>query len=224
MRLRLPLSLAAMIPVAVLAVVVCPRCEGQGTGGVPDLRYFAGIDALYSGDHRDAARIFRRGQNRSIRIGTERWVDSICYSAMLGEVYFQLGANDEALAEFNVACQLYLQNPAWLLRVKFQNPPRPDVNRARRDHPPWGRSERQFTLGQIPSIMLVSRGRLQTAEELKRQRVTVVEPPMHFKLHVPEIIRCTALAIRRRNELLGPLAKPQPRRLGAAQPLVGRLD
>lgn len=191
------LSLAAALPAA-----------GQVTEGLPHRSYFLAVEELYSGDHRSAARLFRRDLNRGIRVGTTRWVDSICYFAMQGEVQYQLGNNADALAYFDQACQLFLQHPGWLLRVKFQSPPREDTNLVRQGPPPWGQSQRQAILGELPDQMLVFHGRIQTAEEFQRQQgPVVVETPQFFSLQVPEIVRCTALAIRRRNEILGPLGK-----------------
>src|SRR5262249_17997196 len=42
------------------------------------------------------------------------------------------------------------------------------------------------------------------------QRGGVVTPPMLFPVHVQEVVRCTALALRRRRELMGPLAQYDP--------------
>ena len=195
--------------VILLALLARPGW-GQSGDSIPHIGYFTGIDELYSGDIRGAQRLFRREANRSIKIGTRRWIDAIPCHAMLGEVYFQLGNPTEALAQFDQACQLFLQYPDWLLRVKFQTPPRPDTNRVRGPQPPWGKSGRQFTIGALPDTMLVFHGRQTSLEEIKRQRVTVVEIPQYFKLKAPEIIRATALAIRRRNTILGPLGKHDP--------------
>ena len=192
---------------AILLALLVRPVWGQSSDSVPSGRYFMGVDELYSGDTRNAQRIFRREANRSIKIGTRRWIDAIPCHAMLGEIYFRMGNPAEALAQFDQACQLFLQYPDWLLRVKFQVPPRPDPNSLRGPQPPWGKSDRPFTIGALPDTMMVFHGRQPSMEEIKRQRVTVVEIPQYFKLKVPEIIRATALAIRRRNTILGPLGK-----------------
>ena len=192
---------------AILLALLVRPVWGQSSDSVPSGRYFLGVDELYSGDTRNAQRIFRREANRSIKIGTRRWIDAIPCHAMLGVIYFRIGNPAEALAQFDQACQLFLQYPDWLLRVKFQVPPRPDPNSLRGPQPPWGKSDRPFTIGALPDTMMVFHGRQPSMEEIKRQRVTVVEIPQYFKLKVPEIIRATALAIRRRNTILGPLGK-----------------
>ncbi len=181
--------------------------DQAGLGSTPSLYYFRGIQELYEGDYRDAARTFRReARGGSIKIGvTGRWIDSIAYHAMWGEVLYHQGLPEQALEEFNHACALFLENPRWLLKVNFRQQPRPDISRARRPIP-WGQSGRQFTLGSLPRQMLISQGDLQSGNRAV-QRGGVVQAAQMWKINVVEIIRATALAIRRRNELLGPLAK-----------------
>ena len=73
--------------------------------------------------HRTFLREVRTG---GVKIGVQtKWVDSICYHAMLGETLYQWGRLPDALEQFDLACTLYLQYPSWLLRVNFdQSPPR----------------------------------------------------------------------------------------------------
>ena len=142
------------------------------------------------------------------------------------------GRNADALAEFDQACQLFLAYPNWLLQVQFQQPPRPDPNRGRRV-PPWGRSERTFVIGQFSDTETGARRRAGCGRRL--QEGGVVRRPMYWRVNVVEVMRMTALAIRRRNELLGPLARAgpdlqravgraRPRQSCAGQSLVGRMD
>jgi hypothetical protein len=171
---------------------------------IPRATYFASKDVFYSGEYREAERNLRR--ERGVRAGQSNWIDSICYHAMLGEVLFHEGRNADALAEFDQACQVFLTYPNWLLQVKFQSTAsgmRPDVNRARRV-PPWGQSARQFTLGYFPAAEQVLIGDLNANQAY--QTGGVVRAPMYWRVNIGEVMRMTALAIRRRNELLGPLA------------------
>src|SRR5205814_1047376 len=111
---------------------------------------YAALQAVYSGEYRTAARELGREAQRGIHTPTTRWIDSICYNTMLGEVLYQQGRNAEALAQFDEACQILIVYPNWLLQVRFQQNPRPDPNRSRRV-PTWGRSERAFVIGQFPN-------------------------------------------------------------------------
>ena len=177
-----------------------------GTRSTPSLAYFLGIEELYEGQYRDAERIFRREARTSIKIGvTNRWIDAICYHAMWGEVLYHQGRLGPALDQFDQACTMFLQYPQWMLRVSFKQEPRVDTSRLRRQKLTWGVSERQFTLGHFPTQMLIGQGDLLSGARAA-QRGGVIQAPQFWKINVIEVIRATALAIRRRNEILGPLS------------------
>jgi tetratricopeptide (TPR) repeat protein len=199
----LPVAIAA----AMLALLAARDGKAQPGEEVPRPSYYAAVDALYSGDYRDAERALRREVQRAIKTAQARWIDSISSHAMLGEVLYYQGRNAEALAEFDQACQLVLAYPDWLLRVRFQQPVRPDPNRARHA-PPWGRSDRQFMFGQLPPTELVLIGQVDQSQAVRQGGV--VSMPQFWRVNIVEIVRTSALAIRRRNEILGPLAKYDP--------------
>ena len=187
-----------------LALLAAQPVAAQMGEDIPGGSYWAAVDALYRGDYRDAERGLRRETQRGVQTTQARWIDSICYHSMLGEVLYQQGRNAEALTEFDQACRLLLAYPDWLLRVRFQDQPRPDANLARRT-PPWGRSDRQATLGHFPSTMLVGTGQFDQSQVYREGGV--VQTPQFWRIHVMEIVRTSALAIRRRNEILGPLGQ-----------------
>jgi hypothetical protein len=192
------------ILVALLLAVLAVRPAAAQLGDeIPHAGYFVATAAFYSGDYRDAERGLRLETRRGVRTTQARWIDAICYHAMLGEVLYHQGRNAEALAEFDQACQVLLAYPDWLLQVKFQQAPRPDTARARRP-PPWGQSQRNATLGQFSTTEQVFIGELDASRVLRQGGV--FQPAMFWRVNVVEIIRASALAIRRRGELLGPLA------------------
>ncbi len=196
-----------IFPLWALMLLLAPgeRLFAQVGDAIPRVSYFSAVEEFYSGNYQRAERDFRRELRRGVRTTQARWIDSICYHAMLGEVLFHQGRNAEALAEFDQACRLQLAYPNWLTRVKFVQQPRPDPNRARRIAP-WGRTTRQAVPGHFPSTRQVLLG--QSAEE--NQRVAreggVLASPQYWRVNVAEVVRCSTLAIRRRSELLGPLA------------------
>ncbi len=73
--------------------------------------------------------------------------------------------------------------------------------------PPWQVRPLQAPLGQLPPNMLLGQGQPISAT---LQQGGVVQPPNLYPVEPAEIVRCTALAIRRRGELLGPLAAHDP--------------
>ncbi len=191
---------------AVAQIAVQGTGRQTGRDSVPSVAYFHAIERLYKGDYRDAERTFGRElRSGAIKIGVaQRWIDSIAYHAMLGETYYQQGRLDVALQQFDQACTMFLQYPTWMIRVQFQREPQVDANRLRQVLP-WGKSGRQFTLGRFSTQELIRI--TEVAEQAIRQGATrgyQVTTPLR-KLNVIEIVRATSLAIRRRNELLGPL-------------------
>ena len=200
------LALPSLVAIAALCLSISNTNGQIGRSSSPSISYFAGIEQLYENDYADAERTFRREARSAIKIGvTGRWIDSIAYHAMWGEVLYHQGLPGPALEQFTHACNLLLENPKWLLKVNFKQPPRADSNRAR-IAPPWGQSGRKFTLGSLSSQMLISQGDLLSGNRAA-QKGGVVQTAQLWKLDVVEIVRATTLAIQRRNELLGPLAK-----------------
>lgn len=193
--------LLAPLMLVVLGLVGLPVRSTAQDRAEPGPSYFVAQEELYRGEYRQAERGFQNEVRGGIRIGLARWVDSICYRAMLGETYYQMGNPGQALTEFNAACELFLSNPRWLIAVRFQNP-RGDNNIARRTAP-WGASGRRPTYGVFNSSMLVQQGEFITEQRL--QQGGALQSPQMWRLNVIEVLRATALAIRRRNEILGPL-------------------
>lgn len=202
-------SLRAVAGIRLSLVLLALVAIFGGTGGtsvaqertIPDFSHFAAIETLYRGEYQRALRNFNSELRGAVRTAQTRWVDSICYHAMLGETHYQMGDNRAALAEFDAACNLLLSYPNWLMKVEFRDP-RPDSNAARRIAP-WGQSTRQVTYGAFPNTMLVSQGEIITEQRLAQGGA--IQSLQMWKVNVIEIVRATALSIRRRNEILGPL-------------------
>ncbi len=205
----MPLTASKASTAIMLALLAASNASAQLGDEIPHPAYYAAVQAVYSGEYRTAARELARETQRGVHTTQTRWIDSICYYAMLGEVLYQQGRNAEALAQFDEACELLLAYPNWLLQVRFQptSGPRADPNRARRV-PTWGRSQRTFVLGQFPKTEQVLVGDLNANNVL--QQGGVYRTPMLWRVNVIEVMRMSALAIRRRNEILGPLAPQDP--------------
>ena len=188
---------------AIAAILLMPAGSALAQrGAVPAASHHITVEMLYEGELRRAERGFKGELRGSIKIGLTQWIDSICFHAMLGETYYQQGNNAAALEQFDRACSMFLAYSDWLTRVQFQQPPRPDVARARLAAP-WGASSRNVVYAALPDTMLISYGRIDNSRQAEQGGL--VQAPQLWKVNVVEIVRCTALAIRRRSELLGPL-------------------
>lgn len=191
-----PAGLVGAFLVAI-GVLSCPDllwAQGRGDS-IPSLAYYAAFRDFHEGEYVDALDEFRREWRSGVR------VDSICYHAMMGECYYHMGELGQALDEYNSAVRIYLTFPRWLERVQFS----PNIAPAGPAVAPWGPSSQAGQLGRFREAENVGQGRLNNSQQI--QEGGLVQLPMLVPVHVKEIVRCTALAIRRRNELLGPLGR-----------------
>ena len=168
----------------------------------PSDTYYSGFANYYRGDLRDAAKIFDRARATGYRGATGRWVDSVCYHAMMGECLFQMGQIDDALVQYDNALNYLLADPTWLSRVDFQGQQVTplDWSQARIT---WGNPSRQ--VGNFPDTMSVMTGNNNGQQVLQQGGVFQRQELRQF--NISEIARCATLAIQRRNEILGPLGK-----------------
>ncbi len=170
---------------------------------VPSAQYFGGLGPYWDGDYRDALLDFQSAARGGIRAGTNRWIDSICYFTMVGECYYQLGQHQLALVQYTSALRLYEAFNNWLMQVQFPQGIR-GANPGQFKPVPWGRSARTFVLGNYPETFPILQGQFTNLQNLVAQGGGVVSAPMMTAINVQEIVRCTALAMRRRRELMGP--------------------
>jgi hypothetical protein len=174
---------------------------GQPQRSIPSAAYFNSFDLLYAGEYREALRAF--SNERGIRTVQSRWIDSICIQTMTGECYYKLGQYGEALESYTAALNLYVAFSSWMVQVQFP----PAIAPVNRPALPWGRSKRNAKLGRFPA-MLISQGQPITESAIRKGGV--ISAPTLQSIQVAEIVRCTCLAMMRRAELLGPLAKHDP--------------
>ena len=172
---------------------------------IPTERYFDGYRLLRRGNIAQANDLYRSELRSSIQVGSVRWIDSICYYAMLGETCWIGGDIPAALSAYESAIDLALENRDWLTRVSYATPPSTAVRRAA----PWGGGTRNAPTGVFPNYAMIQIGD-PISEERLRQGGAMSSPELH-RIEPIEIIRCTALALRRRLEILGPLAPFDPR-------------
>ncbi len=93
-----------------------------------------------------------------IRVGTTRWIDSICYYTMVGECYYQMGQHQQALAQYTSALQLYLSYSNWMMRLTLNAASVRPANPGEFKPIPWGRSTRNFVLGRFPETIPIAGG------------------------------------------------------------------
>ena len=80
---------------------------------LPNQRYYLPFRDFYQADYRSAGRNFRSGIGTAYRVGTQRFLDSICFWTMAAECHYRLGNYDEALALYDQSLDLYLAYQAF---------------------------------------------------------------------------------------------------------------
>jgi CHAT domain-containing protein len=173
----------------------------------PTAAYFTGVALYNEGDYKDALDIFLSEGRGAIKTAQSRWIDSICYHTMCGECFYQMGDPGKAVEHYTSALELFTAFSDWLVRVQFPPAIRPASPGAVKAVP-WGFSSRRARPGHFPSSMLMSQGQIDNNAPFRQGGI--VQQAVLFPVHVQEIVRCTTLAIRRRGELLGPIATVDP--------------
>jgi tetratricopeptide (TPR) repeat protein len=174
---------------------------------VPSIEYERAFDPYFAGDYPTALQAFRSAARGGVRSTEGLWVDSICYHAMMAECLYRMGDLPNALDQCNTAIKLASFHNEWLLRIQFPDTIEPSASSVRNTIT-WGVSTRNTRLARVPDKMLSFQGRMDNLEVI--QRGGVVAAPQLYPLNAKEVVRCTALALRRRREILGPVGPSDP--------------
>ncbi|MFW6169700.1 MAG: CHAT domain-containing protein [Planctomycetota bacterium] len=168
---------------------------------IPHEGHYDSFGPYLDGDFVEAGRAFESTPYFKSSGGV--WIDSIAYHTMLGECLYQMGNLDGALQRYNTALQVFLQYPDWLSSINIPSTLNPSA-RAGRGGPTWGRSSRAVRVAKIPNRMAMTMGKSDEANARAIEEGGIVQRRYMLMVNAKEIVRCTALAIRRRAEILGP--------------------
>jgi hypothetical protein len=181
------------------ALLAVNTADAQETREYPPREYYLSFEYYKDGEFADAYRAFSTSSRSGIRSTEGRWVDSICYHTMMGECLYQMGELDKAVDQYTAALRLLMAHQSWMLRVDF--PPAVDpLHRAIRQ-PTWGATGRRAVPGRFPDRYPILQGRFDNERVIAQGGVLAL--PEYYLINAHEIARCTALAIRRRRELMG---------------------
>ena len=174
---------------------------------MPPQEYYYSFAPYNDGDYSRALDAFRSAARGGVRSTEGRWVDSICYHTMLGECFYEMGQNAQALEQYTSALKLAVFHNNWMLRIDFPDLVEPSASTVERTIN-WGVKQRKTRLSRIPKVMASFQGRLDNQNVIEQGGI-IAAPEFH-PLNVKEIVRCTALAIYRRHEIMGPLCHHDP--------------
>lgn len=174
---------------------------------LPHRSYYIQSANLNEGEFKDALKGYQSEVRSAMKSASSRWIDSICAYTMLGECYYAAGDFPSALDNYNAALNIYVQYYNWMLDVRFPDQGiGPQTNRQL--NIPWGFGARKKILGAFPDTFNLQRGKTNQYDTVKHGGTVVMAHILQADL--AEIWECTALALYRRYELLGPLCKEDP--------------
>jgi tetratricopeptide (TPR) repeat protein len=201
-------ALACLFAVAAPAQVVLPPGMGQMAGGqtVPTPAYDLALQALSEGNYSGGLEIAAREYQGGVKVGAQRWIDSIASAAVVGECRYELGGYREAIAAYEEALLLAANHADWLVSVQW--PPQPLQPRPGRRVATWGRSQRNTRPALLPETISIRRGGADPQEVL--QRGGVLAAPADYPIRPQEIFRALEIAIYRHAEILGELGRESP--------------
>lgn len=176
---------------------------------VPRDDYDAARIDYWEGDVAAAVKSFQQGQKSSLNYGGIYWVDSLCYYTMVGECLFQLGDYQDSLAAHTAALEIYLAYPDWLASATFP-PTVASISTIPRHAPTWGPSKRTVVIGEFPrryNVIMQNVGIIPVTGQTGGATSAIVSQPTAIGVRIDEVLRCTAISLRRRRELLGPCSR-----------------
>ena len=197
------LAVLLAAPQAAPAQVVLPPGTAPGSQTVPTPAFDAALAALAVGDLDAALEIAGQEYRGGIRAGAQRWIDSIAAAMAVGEAHYEFGRLREAVAAYDEALLLWAAHADWLLAVQF--PAQPLRGLAQQRAATWGRSQRPTTPAAIPEQLSIRQGGADPQQVLRQGGV--LTGPVNYPVRPQEIVRALVVAIYRRAEILGDLAR-----------------
>lgn len=171
---------------------------------IPKLGYYSAFREYYQGDYKTARRRFRSEFTSAFQIGTNRYLDSVCILTMLGECHYQVGDYAAAMEFYDQGLNLYLNLVAqrWQQRIKLPQQIRRSTSAVQTAQITWGTPSRRGQIPNLPDTLPVVRGNVILGQAL--QTGGAVDPAEIRPVDVTEVMRCVALVISRRHQILGP--------------------
>ena len=172
----------------------------------PPRDYYLALAVYQDGDFASAYKAFQSAGKGGIRSTEGRWVDSICYHAMMGECLYQMGQLPQALDEYTQALNLLVAHQTWMIRVDF--PPVIEPSQVSRKQPNWAITTRRSVVGRFPDRYPILQGRPDNERVLVQGGI--ISLPEYILINAHEIARCSSVAIRRRREIMGTACRYDP--------------
>ena len=174
-------------------------------GNIVRPEYLTANDFFADGQTSQAAIVYETALAQSRMVNNQRGIDSVPPLVKLGECYWEQCDIGMALERYDAALQISLDCHKWLSLLKpLTGNIRPET---RVREIPWAVNTRGTQLGAYNEAWPIALGSSDLL--LERAAGQGVAGKM-VSIDALEILRCQAIALRRRNQLLGPLTKHNP--------------
>ncbi|WP_146678148.1 hypothetical protein [Pirellula sp. SH-Sr6A] len=216
-----------LVTLFLLAAVACPSASAQppnnssrasrSTKNLIQPGYYTGLDLLADGQTMGAYQAFEEAYTQSRQAGNDRGIDSVPPLVMMGECLYLQGDIGGALQYFDAALNVSVQCSHWLSLLGPSAPV--DRTDSRNKDPLWSPpNSRNAAMGMAPGVWQIRLGganrlpeRIPPSQQNSSPNNIPPSPPGDpIWIDALEVLRCQAIALRRRANLLGPLAKYNP--------------
>ncbi|MCH2183760.1 MAG: CHAT domain-containing protein, partial [Mariniblastus sp.] len=196
------------------AVMFClfwltPTVTAQFRSRLPSQQYYNLFFDYYQADYKNSLEEFNQGANGAFKMGTDRFLDSVCYWTMMGECHYHMGNYAQAVELYEQALGLYLNYAAGGWQSRVQQPViRPQTTAVQRAGIPWYTPQRVGGVADLPDTFQMMFGRVDAERAFVEGGA--VQKAEFKSVDVAEIMRCVGLAIHRRRVIKGATCKPDP--------------
>lgn len=219
MTLCLPKNLQILAITVVFATVSLVLCNPQHAFAQPAnansknaashnlirAEYYAALDFIADGQTTQAIAALETALSNSRTVNGQQGIDSVPAMVMLGECYYEQSDIGMALERYDAALQVSLMGQAWLSLLK--PPPGPIRADTRARDISWAPNVRGAQMSSITDAWPIVLGSTDMLLETPAGRGVVGKL---VAIDAMEVLHCQAIALRRRFQLLGPLAQHNP--------------
>lgn len=198
---------SSLVMAGVFTFVAANSLHAQATSDMPRTEYYVARELFRVGRTLEAADGFALSLNRARRVGDQPWIDSIPSLVMLGECHYQRGELALALERYDSALMVLLANPTWVEQFQLSTEVLPSFEAASKGIQ-WFTKSRPMRAVAVPIAIPINADPTQSRSTAQSGSAAASGPTTH--LDVSEVLRTVALALMRRWETLGPLAKHSP--------------
>ena len=155
------LMLVALVVVALTSITTISVATAQiRSNRLPKQDYYIAFGEYYEGDYEGAKRQFTSAYNTAFRVGSNRFLDSVCLLTMLGECHYQVGDYATAMDFYNQSAELYLTlvDRRWQKDIQLPRSIPASTTAVQKARVSWGTPKRQGRIANIPDTISVLRG------------------------------------------------------------------